>query len=298
MAGCGDAEETRRSARLPNTSAEPEPGTTPSAALSAPPTALVTSSAATSAPATVTAPPTVSPDAAIPGVVVAQFWGTPGVEEAGWLLVDLAAGATIDGATRVGLYVAFAEVEFCGRADRDGYYKLVGTLPVTFTVEPLVGGQVPYPDAQPPWQGVPRRNARQVRACPTSGANAAHEVADQRAKWESAGVDTYRFTLSWMSMLVAGDFFVTVVDDVPVGFDPADPTLFEGRTDDERASVLAFLPATIDEVFETLEHFADAERFDVSYDPDLGYPVDVRIDDELLSSDDEFEFGVSDLATG
>ena len=72
--------------------------------------------------------------------------------------------------------------------------------------------------------------------------------------------------------------------------------MLEGRTDDERASVLDFLPATIDEVFETLEHFADAERLEVSYDPDLGYPVHVRIDDELLSSDDEFEFRVSDLA--
>ena len=62
--------------------------------------------------------------------------------------------------------------------------------------------------------------------------------------------------------------------------------------------MLAFLPATIDEVFETLANFADAEQFDVHYDPELGYPVAVRIDDELLSSDDEFTFGVSDLAAG
>ena len=68
-------------------------------------------------------------------------------------------------------------------------------------------------------------------------------------------------------MLVEGEFVVTVSDDVPVGFEPVDPAMFEGRTDEERASVLAFLPATIDEVFETLANFADAERFDVQLRP-------------------------------
>ena len=266
--------------------------------MSAPSTALVTSSAATSIVATAPAPVTTSADAPIPGVVAAQFWGTPGVEESGWLLVELTDGAMIDGATRVALYVPFAEVALCERADPDGYYKLVDTLPISFVAAPLVGGQVPYPETQPPWQGVPQRNARQVRACPTSGADAAVELAAQRAKWETAGPHTYRFTLSWQSMLVEGEFVVTVSDDVPVGFEPVDPAMFEGRTDEERASVLAFLPATIDEVFETLANFADAERFDVHYDPELGYPVAVRIDDELLSSDDEFAFGVSDLAAG
>ena len=115
--------------------------------MSAPSTALVTSSAATSTVATAPAPVTTSADAPIPGLVVAQFWGHPRVEESGWLLVELTDGAMIDGATRVALYVPFAEVALCERADPDGYYKLVDTLPISFVAAPLVGGQVPYPES-------------------------------------------------------------------------------------------------------------------------------------------------------
>jgi hypothetical protein len=81
---------------------------------------------------------TTSADAPIPGLVAAQFWGTPGVEASGWLLVELTDGAMIDGANRVALYVPFAEVALCGRADPDGYYKLVDALPISFVAAPLV----------------------------------------------------------------------------------------------------------------------------------------------------------------
>ena len=47
--------------------------------------------------------------------------------------------------------------------------------------------------------------------------------------------------------------------------------------------MLDFLPASIAETFDFLEQLADAERFDVVYDPVLGYPLEGRLDDQLLS---------------
>ena len=106
---------------------------------------------------------------------------------------------------------------------------------------------------------------------------------------------TYRFTLSWMSMVAGGDFAVSVVDGRPAGLEPADPTIFQGRTDEERDAALSSVPASINEVFDALERVADAERFEVTYDPQHGFPTTGRIDDDLSSLDEEFEFRVSDL---
>jgi hypothetical protein len=173
----------------------------------------------------------------------------------------------------------------------------VSTLAVTFLVEPLIGGDVAYPENQPAWHDLPRRNAVEIRACPTSGAQAAGVLADQRATWEAAGLRTYQYRLSWNPMWV-GDFLVSVVDGMPAGIEPADPSIFEGLSEDEREIEMSALPATIDELFDLLEQAVDAERFEVIYDPEFGFPVEARIDHNLLAIDDELEFRVTELRTG
>jgi hypothetical protein len=121
------------------------------------------------------------------------------------------------------------------------------------------------------------------------------ELSVQRAKWEAAGVRSYRFSLRWLSMGAAGEFVVSVEDGRPAGVEPADPAIFDGLTVTEREAALRALPSAIDVVFDVLEGVTDAERFEVAYDPVYGFPTAGRIDNDLSMTDDEFEFRLSDL---
>ncbi len=123
----------------------------------------------------------------------------------------------------------------------------------------------------------------------------ATELSAQRAKWEAAGVQSYRFTLRWMSMVAAGEFIVSVVDGRPAGLEPADPASFDGWTVTAREAALRAVPSSIDVVFDVLEGVTDAERFEVAYDLRYGFPTAGRIDNDLSITDDEFEFRLSDL---
>lgn len=116
----------------------------------------------------------------------------------------------------------------------------------------------------------------------------------QRAKWEAAAVNTYQFTLTWKSMVGGGDFAVSVVNGRPSRVRPADPSRSGARADEERAAARS-VPSSIDELFDVLQRVAEAEQFEVTYDPQYGFPTAARIDDELAASDDEFEFQVSNF---
>jgi hypothetical protein len=55
------------------------------------------------------------------------------------------------------------------------------------------------------------------------------------------------------------------------------------------------LPGSIDVVFDLVERQVGADRVDVHYDPDLGYPVSVVADRMINAVDDEFEMRISDF---
>ncbi len=63
----------------------------------------------------------------------------------------------------------------------------------------------------------------------------------------------------------------------------------------QAADSLDELPGSIDEVLDRLERQVGAERVDVRYDPDFGYPLSVRADRDLNAVDDELEFRISDV---
>ena len=114
-------------------------------------------------------------------------------------------------------------------------------------------------------------------------------VAEQRAKWEGAGIDTYEFTFYWgVFTLLNGSYRVTVLDGQPAGIDRIGAS-------EPGVDSLDELPGSIEEVFDHLERQVGADRVDVQYDPDLGYPVSVRVDWMNNAVDDEFEMRISDF---
>ena len=86
--------------------------------------------------------------------------------------------------------------------------------------------------------------------------------------------------------------------DQPAEPELAGPSIFRGRTDEERQAALRSVPASIDELFDALERVAGADRFEVTYDPLHGVPATGRIDDDHVTTDDEIRFRVSNLEIG
>jgi hypothetical protein len=79
---------------------------------------------------------------------------------------------------------------------------------------------------------------------------------------------------------------VVVVDDEPASI---------ARTDDSQPAATADFPGTIDSVFDVLERSVTADSFTATYDPNLGYPVSVVIDNYLNAVDDELAVFVTSL---
>ena len=64
------------------------------------------------------------------------------------------------------------------------------------------------------------------------------------------------------------------------------------------AGVEGDLPLTIDELFDELERQVSGDSFVATYDPQLGFPVSVEVDQMLNAVDDELEVRVADLVAG
>ena len=57
---------------------------------------------------------------------------------------------------------------------------------------------------------------------------------------------------------------------------------------------------TIDRLFDVIQEAIDRKASDIkaTYDPEVGYPTDVRIDDDIFMTDDEYLFFVSGYSSG
>jgi hypothetical protein len=207
----------------------------------------------------------------------------------GWLLVDLARSA-IDGATRVVLQVRYDEVG-CGPAGRPVWFdQLQSGTELTFergharTQPPVRGGEtVTWPSRTP-------LSAVRVRiTCPAEAEDWAATLADHRATWHAAGIDTYGFTMKYTTMFLHGVYRISVVDGTPVRA--------VGIIRDEKRDYLNVpeLPKTIDAIFDQLDRELAGASFSAEFDDVLGYPNHVCVDRLDNAVDDELEFFVSDF---
>ena len=114
------------------------------------------------------------------------------------------------------------------------------------------------------------------------------EAASQRAIWEAAGVTDYTITITRQCFC-------------PAEFrDPYTVQVRDGRfVSAERSGVpidlAEFMPATVDDLFSTIEEAAFADRLNLAYHPVLGYPVDIDIDPAFNIVDEELHLIVDKL---
>ena len=130
-----------------------------------------------------------------------------------------------------------------------------------------------------------------LAACSADGS----ELSNNRAKWQDAKVNHYRFQLGVgcfcpvggimpMTVEVKGEEIVSIVDVNGNAFPSTDPM---------SEFILGY--ATIDRIFSELDSDAvrEADRLTVTYDSAYGFPAEVAIDFIELAADDELYLSVS-----
>lgn len=137
------------------------------------------------------------------------------------------------------------------------------------------GAVVAQFDVHPDDQGT-----RLVLAHVCQGAAAKDRLLEARGRWTAAQLDDYRLTVTMECFCpVLGPTAVDVKDGVPS---------IASMPDEAVRADVATQPLTIDEAFDYLDRFADADRFDVDFHEELGYPMSANIDPDAGTADDEF----------
>jgi hypothetical protein len=138
-----------------------------------------------------------------------------------------------------------------------------------------------------------------VSACHDSTTNpedTLRDLARARARWEARGPDSYAVTQSrvcfcpspfqWTVVVVGGEpSFVTSVIDV-------------GSSEDPRAMDAQALESSlsVEQAFDWIEdRVRTADRLDVSFDEQLGFPTHIYYDGSLQAADDEIERTFADI---
>lgn len=114
-----------------------------------------------------------------------------------------------------------------------------------------------------------------------------------RAQWEGAGIDSYRWTVRrgcFCPIEYNRPAIVRVVNGVRT-------SVTDVETGEPVSAQLASQFPTVDGLFDILQAAIDheADRLEVSYDPALGYPSEVFIDQELYAVDEEQTYEGSNL---
>jgi len=68
-----------------------------------------------------------------------------------------------------------------------------------------------------------------------------------------------------------------------------------GRTRDEIKTQMMHFAMTVDEAFEFVESYTDAQKMEVDYDPRYGFPSRIFVDDDTMVIDDEYTRTFSNL---
>ena len=211
-----------------------------------------------------------------------------------WWLVDLLGGRSVDGATR--LMIDVADELGCGAEHHpiSSFQISVGD-----TVSFELTGQNPGAPPEMFMRGSDVSAARPVAArqfridCPADIDDVAATIADQRTRWEAAGIASYQFSMSWMQFNdLAGDYRITVVDGTPQDVVRGDGVVLDPQR------LMGRLPMTVDEVFDELDRNVTADSFTATYDAQHGYPTAVKIDQVAEGVDDELEISITDFTVG
>ncbi len=133
---------------------------------------------------------------------------------------------------------------------------------------------------------------------PPPGDSAEYErYVEALAKWTEAGITSYEFTFSrgcFCPVEYVGPYVATVTDGTVAsatynGVDLLEIELLRATSYGERV-------LTVDEVFaEIARAILEADSMDVTYHPELGYPLSASIDWELQMADEEVYYTLSDL---
>jgi hypothetical protein len=117
-------------------------------------------------------------------------------------------------------------------------------------------------------------------------------LAEARARWEAAHVDSYDFTIRYTTEFLHGTYRISVRDGVAISAERVPPIEGVDFLNDPESE----LPTTIDEVFGHVEREVGAPVFEVGFDDELGYPTHVFADRIEEAVDDELRFFIKDFA--
>lgn len=119
-------------------------------------------------------------------------------------------------------------------------------------------------------------------AVPVAGGDAAAVVAEARARWAAAGIESYTATLDIRCFCAAPETLELRVED--------------GRRTSPVPAALDWLDPTVDGIFDLIERTRlDDAAPELAFDPDTGAPVSLRFEGELDTVDDELGLVVHDL---
>jgi hypothetical protein len=134
---------------------------------------------------------------------------------------------------------------------------------------------------------------RPVPAAIGSGSSIA-AMNDAFERWSQAGIEDYSFDLDVVCFCtIGGRFHIVVEDGIPISV-----TENGGEIAIETSEFIEF---TIDGLFDLAETWGgglEPDRLVASFDPDLGYPVDLRIDAISEAIDDEVTVVVHNFTRG
>jgi hypothetical protein len=113
-------------------------------------------------------------------------------------------------------------------------------------------------------------------------------VAAQRTLWETWEIVDYRITVrrSCFCPPEYTDPYTVTVRSGVVAFVERDGGAIE---------LAEFMPGTVEDLFAEIEAAAFADRLDVEYHPDLGYPLRIDIDPVFNAVDEELQIAVEEL---
>jgi hypothetical protein len=116
-------------------------------------------------------------------------------------------------------------------------------------------------------------------------------IGRNRARWDAAGIDTYRLTLQYGCFCEFGD-------GRPVDVRVVEGEVVEAVADGKplRKREYRGFPMTVEALFDYAETAkADADSFEIDFDRRLGYLTRIAVDHVLNADDDEFQVDVTSL---
>ena len=130
-----------------------------------------------------------------------------------------------------------------------------------------------------------------LTACELDSNKVLENLNENRAKWESANIDTYQFEYSISCNCLDEDTLLRLV--VVNAGEVVSQTIIKSHValplDQGRAESIA-------ELFELIAYEESrAESVTVEYDPDLGYPTKINVDIEKRIADDEYTLYISNV---